>query len=424
MANQSQREAIKKEIVSYMDKEGFSDADKNKFLADHFNNVPNGKLGSAADYLASGSVLKQFGEKVGTLEQFGDKLSAEQRNKILDNYSSKDLTEIIGNAGDQLGRAVTEDDLYNAFKAKDFSGSAVGLASRFTRQYQRELGLSQLRSETGDSISEDDIKRYSDIDKISDSDFLKEYRTQSQNFTPGQKWLDSAKSLGKTILGEDPSETDLIGFARKLASGEYNEQELASVFKMDPKYGMNQDKARRETLSQEFTGLNKQFLDQAGQQIQGQFMAQGRGNSSAATAQLAQVAQNLGQGQQQFLQGIAGQQLQQTGQREYQGYLQNQASAFGNYDAYRQYVAQQQQMAGAQRQGYMGQSYALQGEQRQRGYQIQDFNMQQNAYDSYLRQNRSQAFQNNMFQLAGAGVGAYGSFLGRPQQQQKPPWSF
>ena len=391
----------------------FTSEEKQKFLADHFNSVADGKLGSAGDYISDDGVLSQFTRKLSAIDKIGGNITSSEKNKLMSNFkSADDLSNLISNASEHLGRTATGDDILKALRNKDFSNNPGGYGAYFTRMGQRETGIAQLQSETGDSLSEDDIKKYSDIDKFSDSDFMKEGRKVSQNFTPSQKWLDSAKNLGKTILGEDPSETDVVGFARKLASGEYNEQELVNIFKMDPKYGQAQDKARRETLNQEFTGLNDQFLKQAGQNIQGQFAAQGRGNSSAMTAQLAQVAQNLGTNQQQFLQGIAGQQLQQTGQREYQGYLQSQAASMGNYDAFRQYVNYQQQQAGAQRQGYLGQSYGLQTEQRQRGYQIQDFNMQQSAYDSYLKKNQQQAFQNNMFQLVGSGIGAYGTAYG------------
>ena len=420
MASFTKHGEVKKAIDSYFSGKGketlgreFTAEEKSKFLADHFNSVPAGKMGSANDYIADDGVLSQFTRKLSSIDKIGGDITAAEKNKLLSNFkSADDLSNLISNASEHLGREATGDDILKALRNKDFSNNPGGYGAYFTRKGQRETGIAGLQSETGDSIGQQDIDRLSDIDKVSDANFMKEYRNLSTNFTPGQRHLDSAKTIGKTILGRDLSDEELTHFGRGLASGQYDSKTLSDIFKSTPEYQTAQDASKRAALNQEFTGINQQYLQQAGQQIQGQFAAQGRGNSSAITAQLGQVAQNLGTNQQQFLQGIAGQQLQQTGQREYSGYLQSQAASMGNYDAFRQYVNYQQQQAGAQRQGYIGQSYGLQTEQRQRGYQVEDFNMPQNAYDSYLRKNQQQAFQNNLFSLGGAAMGAYGTAYG------------
>ena len=420
MASFTKHGEVKKAIDSYFSGKGketlgreFTAEEKSKFLADHFNSVPAGKMGSANDYIADDGVLSQFTSKLSSIDKIGGDITAAEKNKLLSNFkSADDLSNLISNASEHLGREATGDDILKALRNKDFSNNPGGYGAYFTRKGQRETGIAGLQSETGDSIGQQDIDRLSDIDKVSDANFMKEYRNLSTNFTPGQRHLDSAKTIGKTILGRDLSDEELTHFGRGLASGQYDSKTLSDIFKSTPECQTAQDASKRAALNQEFTGINQQYLQQAGQQIQGQFAAQGRGNSSAITAQLGQVAQNLGTNQQQFLQGIAGQQLQQTGQREYSGYLQSQAASMGNYDAFRQYVNYQQQQAGAQRQGYIGQSYGLQTEQRQRGYQVEDFNMPQNAYDSYLRKNQQQAFQNNLFSLGGAAMGAYGTAYG------------
>ncbi len=393
-----------KAIAGYFGENGVTSEEGTRFFKEH----PGG-FGSPQEALAPDGVVRQFVNKIQAINAIGGLTQAE-KFKMVDKYkTADDISSLVGRASEYLGRAPKEGELAGILRSKDFINDPGIYASKLTGIAQREGAIADIQDLTGNSFDQTTIDKYA---KMSDAEFKSAYRKDTTNFTPGEKWTAPVADLIKNTLGREATQEELNHFGKSLASGAFDTQQLTDVFKSSSEYQDKQAETARTQIGAQQSGINQQFLAQALPQIQGQFAAQGRGNTSAMTAQGAQVAQNLGMASQQFLLGVGAQDIGQNRQNQYQQYLASQANGIQNQAAFQQYAQYAQQQAAQQRQAGLGMSYGLQQQNWQRQNSLQDFQMQQSAYNDYLRQNQNQAFQNNLFQLGGAAIGAFGATNG------------
>jgi hypothetical protein len=128
------------------------------------------------------------------------------------------------------------------------------------------------------------------------------------------------------------------------------------------------------------------ILNRAADVAQGQFAQQGRQFSSGQGNAILQAGQNLAMDRNSALSAFYGQ--------GYQGLM-------GQY--------------GQQGQGALERAYGLSDQARMRAWQIDDYNRQQNDFNSYLR---GQGTRNLQQGLLGAGLALPGEFLGAAGQSK------
>lgn len=183
------------------------------------------------------------------------------------------------------------------------------------------------------------------------------------------------------LLGR-PATADEITYYNKFIQDEgLTPYEVGQAIQSLPEYQGKQLETQGQKYSQALGANDQGILGQAAAMGQSRFAGLGRPQSSAQGAQFAQAAQNLAQSRQSALAAFYGQGLQNVA---------NQSLAQG--------------------QGALERGYGLRDEKRQRGYQMEDYTRQSNAYQDYLNaqkrsRNQGLALQAGTMAL-GAGLGA------------------
>lgn len=335
-----------------------------------------------------------------------------QRDKLMA-MGPQALADIRGMASEYLGRDATAKDLYDALSDKGFSSNQNLYAAYFTRRGAREQSIADLQTATGGAVSQEDIERLSGL---SDPDFNKEYANLSRNFTPTRQYTEAAGRIVQGVLGREASQDEINNFARGLASGQYNEYQLGNQLKQTLEYQDVASAKAREQIGEQAGTIDQAYLEKAAASIPGQFAGMGRYNTSAATAQFANVAKSLALARQEYLLGVGASDMNQNRQREYEQYLNASGIAQGYYDQSRGYADSMKSASLNQRSGYLGSSLSQYNTSSQMALQNQydtsNLMMQNRMYQDYLSQNKRQSLQNNLFGLLGSGIGAAGSYFG------------
>lgn len=415
----TKREGVNAAIDAYLGGEGknllgrdFTGKEREKFR----NEIYDGTKGNAT----AGDVSKHINayvDKIAPLESMltasGLSVTAAQREKMINNFSADDLASVKGRASIELGRDATDAEVVTALQKQGFVNKPDLYAAHFQSIGQREQDIGRLGTLTGGSLT---AEQKTELTGLSQSDFNAKYDDISRNFTPTEKYTGDAGRIIKDILGRDANQDELSHFGRGLASGSYDSRQLGDMIRQTQEFQDTSATKAREQLGQQAQGIDQAYLQKAAEMAQARFAGQGRGNSSAITAQFANASQELGRNRQNFLLGMGAQDVNQNRTRQYEQFLGQQANQQGQYDQANAYAQYLRQATSQQRTGYLQSSINTQlGQQNmalQNQYDIGNFRMQQSAYDQYMKQNRRQSLQNNMFGLVGAGVGAYGYGVG------------
>ena len=422
MAEQNKRARIDKDIDAFLAGEGmellgreFTSKERERFRQEIYDGTRGNAL--AADVSKH---IKGYIDRVQPLESIindsGVSISAADREKFLTRFKGEDLESLRGRASEFLGREATSQDIVGALKSKGFANDPDLYAAHFTRRGQRESDIAGLSTRTGGALTQEERAELLDL---SDADFGTRADDISRNFTPGEKYTGSAQRIIKDLLGRDASADEISHFGRGLASGQYDEKYLGDLVQQTSEFQDRRAGQARTQLAAESQGIDANYLQRAAQQALAQYASQGRGNSSAVTAQFAQAATDLGNSRQNFMLGLGAQDYGQNRQREYEQFLGSQGRTQGAYDQSQIYANYMRQQAGQQRTGYLGssigQQLGRQNAQFQQGIDQQNFGLQQQAYGNYYQQNRRQSLYNGLFGLAGSAIGAAGYAYGRPR---------
>ena len=195
----------------------------------------------------------------------------------------------------------------------------------------------------------------------------------------------------RNVLGRDPNQSEIDYYNKFLeTSNGLDPYELGQALQATPEFQTKQTETLGKQYEQQLANADVNTLNQAANQINSNFSALGRGNSSALTAQLAQVSQGL------------------ANQRQ---------SALADF--YRGGAANTVNMSQNRGMGAIERAYGLRDEARQRGYQIDDLNRYQDIYNDYLNRQaktqRRQAIAQGVGTLFGTAVGAgAGAAMGNP----------
>jgi hypothetical protein len=211
---------------------------------------------------------------------------------------------------------------------------------------------------------------------------------------PGQ--YGNVEQMFQSTLGRNATDQEKEHFGTLLATGDVDSYTLGQFLQQLPEYTKKQDAAFRNELTGELQGQDaRYFNEQVMPGIQSTFANQGRDVRSSGFANaIAQAATQQNRQRETFLSNLTAQQYQGQAGAAREDYLNNAARM------------------------YQGQDYAksradqLSDRTQQRTYDLQDFNMQKQAYDEYLRRyGKRSGGMGGIGTLAGMGIGALGAGL-------------
>lgn len=210
---------------------------------------------------------------------------------------------------------------------------------------------------------------------------------------------ESVAAMFKDVLGRDATKAEVDHFAKLKASGMVDDYTLSEALKTLPEYTSKQDLTERERLRGELSGADTKFFEQnIMPSIQSTFAQQGRTiDSTGFASALANSAKGLNDERERYLAGIGREDYTNNRQFAINQYLNNQNRGMQLQD-YR--TARGDQMADMN---------------QQRFYQVQDYGMQKQAYEEYLR---------NYGKRKGGGLlgGATGAMSGAAAGAPLGPW--
>ncbi len=191
---------------------------------------------------------------------------------------------------------------------------------------------------------------------------------QKKYLADAPKFAGQVQDLFQGQFGRAASQDELNHFGSLLASGTTDSYQLQDFLKQQPEYQTKQNEQMRQGLTSTMAANDKrQFSEQILPSIQEAFAKQGRSFDSSAFANSAtQSAQQQNTAREGFLNNLTASQYGGVQDRAYQDYA-NQ-------------VNNQQNLTN---QGIQARYAGIQGLQ-QRSNDMQDYNMQQQAYNQYL----------------------------------------
>lgn len=225
-----------------------------------------------------------------------------------------------------------------------------------------EFGMyGPMGAQAGQAISQQRYNADNAPDKIA-------AQNQAQYLKNAPQHYDTINNLFKSNYGRDATQDEKDHFGALLASGTTDAYGLQNFLQQQPEYQNQQNAKMRSDLSGTMAANDKrQFQEQILPGIQENFAKQGRSfDSSAFANSAAQAAQAQNTNREAFLRNLTAQQYGQSSDRAYQDYA-NQ-------------VANQQALTNS---GINAQYGGIQNTIN-RGNQIADFRMQQDAYNQYL----------------------------------------
>lgn len=194
----------------------------------------------------------------------------------------------------------------------------------------------------------------------------------------------------RQVLGRDPNQAEIEYFNSFLGENNIHPSEIGQILQSHPEYQQNL-LTKQGSQYEELLGKSDQRILSLGQdQLRGDFTRMGRPASSGYASAFANKTADLAAQRQQSLASFYG----------------------GGYGGIRELAAGQGQQA-------LGRGYDLATEKRKRGYQIDDFYMQQNSFNDYLNQQKRSSRQGALGRTIAGGVGAgIGAFYGGPAGAQ------
>ncbi len=163
----------------------------------------------------------------------------------------------------------------------------------------------------------------------------------------------------QSILGRPATQDELDYFNKHITDGNLQPYEVGQILQSTPEYQNTLLNKNTAQFGEQLSAQNKGILDQAGASAQSRFAGLGRPNTSALGASVMQAGGALAQQRQSALADFYGKGL-------------NTNAALG---------AQQGQ-------SQLGRAYDYAGEKRQRGYQLEDYSLQQNDFNNYQNAHR------------------------------------
>ncbi len=193
-------------------------------------------------------------------------------------------------------------------------------------------------------------------------------REQEKQLAEAPKHYDAVNSLFQSTLGRAATQDELSHFGSLLSSGTTDQYQLSQWLQQQPEYQTTQNNKFTAGLSDKLAGYDKQYFSNSIlPSIQEQFAKQGRSFDSSAFANSAtQSAEQQNTQRQQYLAQLSAQQY---------GGVQDRA--------YNDYAAQVQNQNNLTNSGIQAQ-YAATQANLGRVQNINDYSMQQNAYNNYL----------------------------------------
>ena len=264
-----------------------------------------------------------------------------------------------------FGRNPTQgelDQLYGAYGAGDANKTNVGQGDSVIAQYYNQ------QTNTPE-------KQYAD--------------QQAAYLKDAPKFYDQINQQFQSSVGRDATQEEKDHFGSLLASGQVDSYGVGQWLSQLPEAVTKQDQAFRTGLSSDLQKQDAQYYnEQVLPGIQSQFANQGRDiNSSGFANSLALAAQGQNRQREGFLSNLTAAQYGGNKQNAYDQYL----NSVGRYQGMQDYSRQRTDM--------------LSDQTRNRTYDIQNFNMQKQAYDDYLSRYGKRS--------SGAGIGALaGGLLG------------
>lgn len=221
----------------------------------------------------------------------------------------------------------------------------------------------------------------------------KQYAKQQAGYqAEAPKHYDAINQMFQGTLGRDATQQEKDHFGSLLASGQVDPYTIGQFLQQLPENVKKQDAEFRNQLSGELQKQDAQYYnEQIMPGIQSAFANQGRDvRSSGFSNSLALAAQAQNRQREGFLSNLSAQQYggQQANAR--QDYL----NAYGQYTGFQDYSRQR--------------SAQLQDAATGRVNELQNYAMQRQAYDDYLRRygKRSSGLGQGIGSLAGMGLGA------------------
>jgi hypothetical protein len=214
---------------------------------------------------------------------------------------------------------------------------------------------------------------------------------QFEKDAPGQ--YETVNGLFKQYLGRDASQQEKDHFGQLLASKQYDPYTIGQVLQTLPENVKKQDEAMRQGLGADLQKQDAQYYnEQIMPGIAQNFAKQGRSFDSSAYAQaLAQAAQGQNRQRESFLSNLTAQQ-----------YGNNQANARQDYLGNYQYT--------------QNRSNQLADANTSRLYDVENYNMQKQAYDQYLSRYGKRSNASGIGSLVGGLAGMGGAFAtGHPE---------
>lgn len=202
----------------------------------------------------------------------------------------------------------------------------------------------------------------------------------------------TVSQLFQQNLGRDATQEEKDHFGTLLASKQYDPYSIAQMLQNLPEHVKQQDAEFQKQMSDTLQKQDSQYYnEQVLPGIAQSFAKNGRSFDSSGYAQaLAQAAQQQNRQRETFLSNLTANQYAGSQDRAYQDYANNRDYTRNYYDTQAQ-------------------------NNQNRLYQIQDFNMQKQAYDQYLSRYGKRSNAGGIGALAGGALGAgIGAFAGGP----------
>lgn len=217
-------------------------------------------------------------------------------------------------------------------------------------------------------------------------------RQQAEYREKAKEHYGSIDNLFNQYLGRTATQEEKDHFGALLASGQVDAYTVGNYLQNLPENVRKQDEEFRKSLSTELQGQDERYFNESIlPSIQSQFAQQGRDvRSSGFASSLAQAATQQNRQREQFLSNLSAQQYKGNRSAAREDYLNNLSRQYGLEDYSRQRASQ------------------LQDQSTNRLYEIQNFNMQKQAYEDYLRRygKRNSGLGSMIGGLVGLGAGA------------------
>jgi len=222
-------------------------------------------------------------------------------------------------------------------------------------------------------------------------------KKQDEDLTNAPQHFDAVQNLFQSNLGRAATQDELNHFGSLLASGTTDPYQLQQFLQQQPEYTTTQDQKMREGLSGTMQTNDKNYFENSIlPSIQQTFAKQGRTVDSSGFANSAtQSAQQQNTQREQFLSSLTASQ--------YQG---RQANAYSDY-------ANMIQNQNALTNAGINAQYGNVQNSIKRMQDVQDFSIQQQAYNQYLaKYGKRNNVGGLVGGLAGAAIGSYGGPAG------------